>query len=395
MFKPTLFRCSGFAFGLLIIAVGSLNAVTLKPQPVGIYDLIYDPVHDGGVDLSVNPVLDNANVDGYRFRLSWAAIQPDTAGEYHWENIDAAIAVAAAHGKKLCISIAAGLWTPDWVYTSAPVVYKYAMKETDPNTGLSIGNQPLPWDTAYQAKWKQFLVAFGARYDSNPTVSYVVMGGFMQQFNMFLADIDEDSAAMTYLAQHPPAGYSGLVTTYPDFSSAYTPAAQEIITSYATNFPTTSLLLTMTAVIPGSEGLSLQNTTTNWARDTFPDHVGTMVSALYATVPPHDPPAATVTFPKGFQMVCSAIADPARVYMDPDPVPIPATPIPLQDALEHGVSLAGKYVEVYEGDLTDTSSQSVLQNERAKLYINAIPPPPPPPPTIPDAPTNVHLLSTG
>ena len=62
------------------------------------------------------------------------------------------IAIAAAHGKKLCIDVTAGLWTPDWVYANAPVVYKYAMKEIDPETELSLGNEPLPWDTAYQNK---------------------------------------------------------------------------------------------------------------------------------------------------------------------------------------------------------------------------------------------------
>jgi len=237
---------------------GPLYATTLKPQPSGIYDLLNDPSHTGAVDLSVNPVIDNPNLDGYRLRISWAAIQPNNGDEFDWENIDAAIAVAAAHGKKLCISIAAGLWSPEWIYTTDPVVYKYVMKEIDPETGLSIGNQPLPWDTAYLQKWNTFVAAFGARYDSNPACSYVVLGGFMEQFNLYLAGIDDDANAMTDLAENPPPGYPGLVTSYPDFSSAYTPAAESVITTYATSFPTTSLLLTLTPVIPGAIGQSLQ-----------------------------------------------------------------------------------------------------------------------------------------
>lgn len=392
MIKTTLLRCFHLIAAASILAGGGLAAATLKPQPVGIYDLLNDPEHTGDVDLGDNPVLDNPNVDGFRLRISWAAIQPDNANQYNWANLDAAIAIAAAHGKKLCISIAAGLWCPEWVYTSPPIVYKYEMKETDPETGLSIGNQPLPWDTAFLDKWKTFLVAFGDRYDSNPTLSYVVMGGFMEQFNMFVAGIEEDAIAITNLAKNPPQGYPGLVTSYPDFTSAYTPAAEAVMSSYATNFPTTSLLLTLTEVLPNDEGQALQNTVSNWAKETFPDHVGTMISALYATVPPHYPPDETVTFPKGFQMVCRAVTDPARLYIDPDPVPLPPTPIPLQDALEHGVSLAAKYIEVYEGDLTDESSQAVLAVERDKLYLNAIPPPPP---TKPEPPTDLHLQSTG
>jgi hypothetical protein len=96
-----------------------------------------------------------------------------------------------------------------------------------------------------------------------------------------------------------------------------------------------------------------------------------MVSALYATVPPHGPPPyPLLTYPKGFQMVCQA-SDAARLYLDPDPVPIPAAPIPLQDALEHGVTLGGKYVEVYQPDLVASGAQSMLAIERAKLQANA------------------------
>jgi hypothetical protein len=86
-------------------------------------------------------------------------------------------------------------------------------------------------------------------------------------------------------------------------------------------------------------------------------------------------------------MVCRAIEDPAREYLDPDPVPMPPFPTPLEDALEHGVSLGAKYIEVYEEDLTPASAQPVLAVERAKLLANVGdgsdcgPPGPPAPPT--------------
>jgi hypothetical protein len=265
------------------------------------------------------------------------------------------------------------------------------MLEKDTDTGLSIGSQPLPWDTAYQDKWLTFLAAFAARYESNPACSYVVMGGFMENFNTVVAGTDEDFNAMENLAKNPPSGYPGLVTSYTDFTAAFTPAYQRVITGYATSFPTTSLLITLFRVVPGDLGVTLQNAIGEWGKATFPAHVGTMVSALYATVPPHAPPLPPLSFPKGFQMVCKAVDDPARLYLDPDPVPMPAAPIPLQDALEHGVSLGGKYVEVYEDDLTPAISQPVLAAERAKLLANAgegngEPPGPPAPPT------NLHVL---
>jgi hypothetical protein len=366
-------------------------ATELKPQPSGIYDLLFGAPGTGRIDLTNNPLLDNPNVDGYRYKTGWAKIQPNNAAEFDWDSIDSAIAIAAAHGKKLCISIAGGFSTPGWVYTTAPIVYKYVMLEKDTDTGLSIGSQPLPWDTAYQDKWRTFLAAFAARYESNPACSYVVLGGFMQNFNTVVAGTDEDFNAMENLAKNPPAGYPGLVTSYTDFTAAFTPAYQRVITDYANSFPTTSLLITLYRVVPGDLGVTLQNAIGDWAKAAFPVHVGTMVSALYATVPPHAPPPPPLSYPKGFQMVCHAAEDPARLYIDPDPVPMPPAPIPLQDALEHGVSLGGKYVEVYEEDLTPAISQPVLAIERAKLIANVgdgngDPPGPPAPPT------NLHVV---
>ncbi len=368
---------------VLLLPCSAFSA-PLKTVPRGLYDLLFGAPGTGKIDLTGNPLLDNPSIDGFRYKTGWAKIQPTSGDEYNWSSIDAAIAIAAAHGKKMCISIAAGFSTPSWVYTSAPVVYKYHMTEIDRDTGESVGDQPLPWDTAYQDKWAQFLAAFGARYESNPALSYVVIGGFMENFNTVVVATDEDFAAVEALAKDPPSGYPGLTTSYADFSSAYVPAAQKVIDTYVTNFATTALLLTLSRVVPGDLGLTLQNSVPDWAKATYPQHFGTMVSALYAVPAPHALPPVPLAFPKGFQMVCHT-SDPARLYVDPDPVPLPADPIPLEDALEHAVSLGGQYVEVYEDDLTNPVSQPVLAVESVKLKANI------PADGIPAAPLNLRL----
>ena len=68
-------------------------------------------------------------------------------------------------------------------------------------------------------------------------------------------------------------------------------------------------------------------------------------------------------------MLCVA-SDAARLYVDPDPVPLPLAPIPLRDALENAVSLDGQYVEVYGSDLTPDINQTVLAIEGARLKAN-------------------------
>ena len=355
---------------------------TAKPEPSGIYALVFG-VNGKPTDLTDNPLLDNPNVDGFRYKMAWKAIQPTSASEYKWDQMDSQIAIAAAAGKKMGISIAAGIATPDWVYTDAPAVYRYHMLEIDPETGESIGDQPLPWDTAYQAKWLQFVAALGARYDGNPAFSYVVLGGFMQSSPMYFVKTLDDDAAVNALAQNPPNGYPGLTTSYTDSSAAYNPAAEAIIAAFMDAFPTTPVILTLANPFPTDQGVEDQKIIKNWALAQYPVRFGTMVSALYASPPPHDPPDPPLPYPKGFQMVCRA-SDAARLYLDPDPVPLPPAPIPLQDALERGVTLGGKYVEVYDDDLYPEISQPVIATERVKLKANVY--------GTPAAPINLRVV---
>ncbi len=68
-------------------------------------------------------------------------------------------------------------------------------------------------------------------------------------------------------------------------------------------------------------------------------------------------------------MLCVA-SDAARLYVDPDPNPLPLAPIPLQDALENAVSGGQQYVEVYGTDTKLAVDQTVLHTEGIKLKAN-------------------------
>ena len=45
----------------------------------------------------------------------------------------------------------------------------------------------VPWDPIAKAKWKEFIVALAARYDSNPQLQYLVMTGFQKTGECYLA----------------------------------------------------------------------------------------------------------------------------------------------------------------------------------------------------------------
>ena len=154
---------------------------------------------------------------------------------------------------------------------------------------------------------------------------------------------------------------------YASLSDAYVPPAETIIVAFTTAFPTTAVVLN--PVVPFTVGgQGAVDSIRDWGFTTYPGQFGVMYP-LQATIPPHSPPPPPVPYPKGFQMLCLA-SDAARLYVNPDPVPLPPAPIPLQDALEHGVTLDGQYVEIYGTDIKLDIDQTVLAIEGARLEAN-------------------------
>jgi hypothetical protein len=341
--------------GVLLSAAGMLaipgKAETfIKPYPAGIIGLCApDTIERPIGDLSRMPAWTNPRVDGIRLRCCWNVVQPQS-GAYNWSTIDQALSLANQYGKKVGVSISAGILTPQWVYDSGAT--KYLL------TDGSGDAMPLPWDTAFQNKWLAFINAFGARYDGNPALAYVCPTGFMQNCVMYFARTPEDETNLTTLARQ--AGYASL-------SDAYVPAAETIIAAFAAAFPTTAIVLN--PVVPFTVGgQGAVESIRNFGFDTYPGQFGVMYP-IRATLPPHNPPPPPLPYPKGNQMLCVA-SDAARLYVDPDPVPLPLPPIPLRDALENAVSLDGQYVEVYGSDLTPEINQTVLAIEGARLKAN-------------------------
>src|SRR5436305_1563247 len=133
-------------------------------------------------------------------------------------------------------------------------------------------------------------------------------------------------------------------------------------------FPTTACILTMQAPFPDLG--DLQGTVGDWGIAAYPSRFGTMRNGLTAVPAPHNPPPPPAPYPFGYQMICAAIDDPATLYQDPDALPLPSPPIPLQDALENGVTLRAQYVEVYGTDLELEIDWPVLAAESVKLKSN-------------------------
>ncbi len=329
----------------------SAAIASAKPYPAGIIALFgTDTVEEPIGDLSDKTAWANPYVDGVRIRTGWNVIQPQKT-TYNWATIDQALSLAKQNGKKVGVSIAAGVSTPQWVYDGGAT--KYGLLD---GTGNSM---PLPWEPAFQEQWLAFIKMLGERYDGNPALSYICPTGFMQLCIMYLTKTPEDEAKLNALAVQ--AGYI-------DLGSAFIPTAEKLIGAFMEAFPTTAVMLNPT--IPfATGGMLAQNTVRDWGINTYPGRLGIMYASLRAIPAPHDPSPGALPFPKGFQMICVA-TDVQRLYGNPMPAYDPPAPTPLQDALENGITLQGQFIEVYGNDLNVTENQSVLTKEAESLKKN-------------------------
>ena len=187
---PALLGVLLCALGLLAIP-GKAEPV-IKPYPAGIIWLTQADMPERPIgDLSRFVEWTYPFVDGIRLRSGWNTVQPQS-DTYNWSTIDQALSLAAQNGKRVGVSIASGIATPQWVYDNGAT--KYRLLDGSGNS------MPIPWEPAYYDQWLTFVRTFGARYDSNPTIAYVIVTGFMQSNSMFLA-AGRDETNLSRLAE--------------------------------------------------------------------------------------------------------------------------------------------------------------------------------------------------
>jgi hypothetical protein len=136
----------------------------------GVYDL---PTIGEQISLAI---LARSNVDGIAIRVGWSAIESED-GVYDWSGVDALIAQAAPHNKKVSINVTAGWKAPDWLYREGAQKFKFIWDKPWGPDYCSVVTIPVPWDPVFLAKWQDFVAAFGVKYGSNPLVTHVKLTG--------------------------------------------------------------------------------------------------------------------------------------------------------------------------------------------------------------------------
>jgi len=209
---------------LFCLIAASAHAITMKEAPKGMYI-----VPSGWLSAtnqavtSAGTAISNANCDGVRWFLRWSDVEatPDT---YTWQYLDDAVAWAAANNKKCGISINAGKDCPTWLYAAPYNAQFYTMQDTPGAIGRTI---PVPGDPMFMTRWQKFITDFGARYDSNPAVSYIIITGIGNHDEWDIAPGTLDTAAL------------GSTQAEVD---AWKSSSKQIIDFYMSAFPRTTVM---------------------------------------------------------------------------------------------------------------------------------------------------------
>ena len=209
---------------LLCLIAASAHADTMKEAPKGMY--IYPSGFLSATNqafTSAGTAISNANCDGVRWLLRWSDVEA-TPDIYTWQYLDDAVALAAANNKKCGISINAGKDCPAWLYAAPYNAQFYTMQDTPEAIGRTI---PVPGDPVFMTRWQKFITDFGARYDSNPAVSYVIIAGIGNHDEWDIAPGPLDTAAL------------GSTQAEVD---AWKSSSKQIIDFYMSAFPNTTVM---------------------------------------------------------------------------------------------------------------------------------------------------------
>jgi len=288
--------------------------------------------------IATDPCWRNPNITGVSLRTEWGKVEP-AKGVFDWTFFDQGISAAATTHKSVALTVYSGKRTPEWVYADG------ARKLELTRIGRK-GNQartmPAPWDATLLADWRALVAAFGARYDSNPVVSYVTMTGPGRGGELYFVNSPED------LAMLQTAG--GI--------DVWVRAAEKIASFYASAFPSTPFLYATGEPVPGPDGKNALALVVNYCEQNWPDRFGIRSSGLRPGYPARGFVPQSAITNKGFQMLKAFWSARGGSRM-PNGT--------LAGTLDLAVRYGGRFVEVYAKDCNDPEQATVLAEVNRRL----------------------------
>jgi hypothetical protein len=124
--------------------------------------------------------LNGPGVDGLVLVIGWDALEP-AMGQYQWAVLDQWMSRAVSSGKKVDLSVSAGINTPSWLFQPAPggagaTPLSFSAARKNGQKGVCEAETiAAPWDPAFLAQWDALLAARSAHLRSVGTYSAVIL----------------------------------------------------------------------------------------------------------------------------------------------------------------------------------------------------------------------------
>jgi hypothetical protein len=305
-------------------------------------------------------ILSNPDVDGISLRRGWDIVNP-SEGVYDWSYFDAEIAKAQSVGKKVLIRVIdGGNDIPDWVAAASQAAGEptFSFYEAD-YQGRDLVTEPVFWAPTLLAKKAKLMAAFGARYNSNPTVAIVTCqfaGGRNDDWNVpHGRTVDGITpTGSTETSRWLAAGYT---------TAKMVDAGNQVVNNTMAAFPDkpVGLAIGRTSTTLDPEGKDyIAQTVINTARTQWGDRMVATKNSISANMTPPPPPIGSFwrlfwdSQPSvGGQMLWFTYNDPT--YRNNRGVPADPTTV-LENAVDlaHGYGL--KYLEIYQADVAGLPS---------------------------------------
>lgn len=119
-------------------------------------------------------------MDGVVLVVGWVSIEP-SMGQYQWAALDQWMNQAIAAGRKIDVTVMAGVNTPPWVFQPPPAgagatAINFSVSPHGGQTGKCDAETiAAPWDPAFLTRWDSILAALAAHLRSSGTYSAVTL----------------------------------------------------------------------------------------------------------------------------------------------------------------------------------------------------------------------------
>ena len=330
--------------------------LVLGKEDDGIYCLPTGELPGQSINLSSSsnaPMWQASCISGVALRSVWTVIQP-YKGVYDWSFFDQGLTLAQQNNKKISLSVAAGGYSPDWLINEGAAYLNITM-QTNFLPQPQYAQMVLPWDPTFKREWSTFVQAMATRYDGNPNVAYVYIGGAGFYIETYVVRTQQDYNAFNAVGGLP----------------KWIQGAKAVIDMYGSSFKNTPFLMAVANPVSQiasaqAAGESAVEEVVNYGLARYPGRFGIASDSL------NDNSATTgstyfvnqminqnsATSPVGFQMLGAATnSSPTSGMAD------------LYTAVAAGVQMGGQYIEVYQRDCLNPQYTQMLS--RANAYLKA------------------------